>query len=494
VDESTFVARFNKFTEGALAGLDWTNVVAAGGSVTACLLDTHNAGSSSATSSSSASSSSSSSSTAEFSAALASSYSESDVDLFLHGLSSSEANAKLSAVYACLVRTAGEAAESAESAALKGVRRAGRRGDGECSGKVSGAGAILVVRTCNAVTFVCDHPRRHVQVVLRLYASPAEILLGFDVDSCAVCFDGSKVLASPRAVRALQRGANLVDTGRRSYTYETRLLKYAKRGFAVAVPGLDRKRVDPAVLGARKFNEVAGLARLLLLEHKLSAQVRETADAQTQARTTAQTSAVAVAAAAAATTPVSVASLASVLGRTELVGRSEASRGRSYYRNRDGEAEFLHEVRQDNELRERAVKFETSTGLRVEDYNAVFLPWGPDWSGERVSGMLSDKYIYLNGQHGRAGFRVCPCFFYWGLEGVFRDEWHLGKRAQGKKKKARRAEGGAEEEEEGGDRYVIGPLKWLSTNPGRQRIGSFHPHEKDDWEDGAYLPAPVGVL
>ena len=55
--------------------------------------------------------------------------------------------------------------------------------------------------------------------------SPAEILMGFDVDSCAVCFDGARVLAAPRAVRALSRRANVVDLDRRSYTFETRLLK-----------------------------------------------------------------------------------------------------------------------------------------------------------------------------------------------------------------------------------------------------------------------------
>jgi hypothetical protein len=47
-------------------------------------------------------------------------------------------------------------------------------------------GSVLIVRTSNAITFAMDHPRRHVQVILRLYHSPAEILLGFDVDSSAV--------------------------------------------------------------------------------------------------------------------------------------------------------------------------------------------------------------------------------------------------------------------------------------------------------------------
>jgi hypothetical protein len=47
-------------------------------------------------------------------------------------------------------------------------------------------GRVLIVRTSNAITFALDFPRRHVQVILRLYHSPAEILLGFDVDCSAV--------------------------------------------------------------------------------------------------------------------------------------------------------------------------------------------------------------------------------------------------------------------------------------------------------------------
>lgn len=39
------------------------------------------------------------------------------------------------------------------------------------------------------------------------------------------------------------------------------------------------------------------------------------------------------------------------------------------------------------------------------------------------------------------------------------------------------------------DIYVLGPVRWLTDNPGRQMIGSFHPHEADDCEKGAYLKA-----
>ena len=78
-------------------------------------------------------------------------------------------------------------------------------------------------------------------MILRLYSSPAEILIGFDIDSCCVGYDGSRAWALPRAVRALNLRANVTDVTRRSLSYEMRLVKYTKRGFGVVVPELIRE-------------------------------------------------------------------------------------------------------------------------------------------------------------------------------------------------------------------------------------------------------------
>lgn len=82
--------------------------------------------------------------------------------------------------------------------------------------------------------------------------SISEILIGFDIDCCCVAYDGSKVYAIPRSRRAISTHCmymiatlilisllgNLVDLSRRSFTYEDRLLKYARRGFKIAIPGM----------------------------------------------------------------------------------------------------------------------------------------------------------------------------------------------------------------------------------------------------------------
>ena len=81
------------------------------------------------------------------------------------------------------------------------------------------------------------------QIVLRAYSSPAEILMGFDIDSCCFGFDGTRVYGLPRAIRAVVKSQNLIDPSRQSKTYESRLAKYGRRGFAVAVPGFSRQLV-----------------------------------------------------------------------------------------------------------------------------------------------------------------------------------------------------------------------------------------------------------
>jgi hypothetical protein len=102
--------------------------------------------------------------------------SSSDIDIFLWGISASEATTKLSQVGASI---------------CVGVRVAMRVSTAYVSQiharlATANGGRVLIVRTSNAITFAMDFPRRHVQVILRLYLSPAEILLGFDVDCSAV--------------------------------------------------------------------------------------------------------------------------------------------------------------------------------------------------------------------------------------------------------------------------------------------------------------------
>ena len=126
----------------------------------------------------------------------------------------------------------------------------------------------LAFRTAYAISIVSQYPYRHIQIVLRLYSSPAEILMGFDVDSCSCGFDGKQVYMTPRCHQALIRQMNTVDMTRRSPTYELRLAKYADRGFEVEVPMLQREKIDRQVESAlfERMNKIVEAIHFLRIE------------------------------------------------------------------------------------------------------------------------------------------------------------------------------------------------------------------------------------
>ncbi|KAF7964563.1 hypothetical protein HWV62_5684 [Athelia sp. TMB] len=210
------------FTEGmGMLELNWSNVIAAGGSVLSCLSPLPNRMEPSE-------------------AAIkhhyrSQAYATSDIDLFLWGLSPEEAEAKIIAIYAGIRRSAPSDVD------------------------------MVCVRNKHTVSIYSQYPRRVIQIVLRLYQSPAEVLAGFDIDASCCAYDGDRVWASPRAVIALMRQCNTVDMTRRSPSYEFRLAKYSRRGFEVYVPSLRRSDIDLRIYG-RSVSSVAGLARLLILE------------------------------------------------------------------------------------------------------------------------------------------------------------------------------------------------------------------------------------
>eukprot|EP01113_Clastostelium_recurvatum_P045547 TRINITY_DN7836_c0_g1_i1.p1 TRINITY_DN7836_c0_g1~~TRINITY_DN7836_c0_g1_i1.p1 ORF type:complete len:668 (+),score=164.58 TRINITY_DN7836_c0_g1_i1:112-2004(+) len=219
VTHEEFINNFNVFSSRQLTGLDWNNVFVAGGSVLAALMPPP-----------------SGLDIWEYFHAFA--FRASDIDIFIYGLTIEEANRKLVDIFNQIQKHT--------------------------------PSPLVAFRTAHCITLVSAFPYRHIQLILRLYQSPAEILAGFDVDCCSVGFDGLRVWSTSRAARSLKLQYNLVDLSRRSPSYEHRLFKYSRRGFSVAVPGFNRARVKPAILRfySTKYalSQHRGLARLLILE------------------------------------------------------------------------------------------------------------------------------------------------------------------------------------------------------------------------------------
>eukprot|EP00708_Paratrimastix_pyriformis_P002063 GAFH01000801.1.p1 GENE.GAFH01000801.1~~GAFH01000801.1.p1 ORF type:complete len:916 (-),score=370.20 GAFH01000801.1:143-2854(-) len=197
-NKDTFMNRFHATHGGALDGMDWSNMVVAGGSVLMSLIITPP---------SARQRSDPDAVALEF---------VNDVDIFLYGLDPDQAMRKIKAIEAFLRKKQEE---------------------------MHPEGEFLVVRTHHALTFQPEGMPK-VQVILRLYQSPSEVLYGFDIDCVSVLYDGQDVWAMPRALRAIQTHCNLFDLGRVNITFNQRIVKYARRGFALAVPGFTWERVD----------------------------------------------------------------------------------------------------------------------------------------------------------------------------------------------------------------------------------------------------------
>ncbi|KAJ7062801.1 ankyrin repeat protein [Mycena amicta] len=123
-------------------------------------------------------------------------YPTSDIDLFLWGMTPEQAEAKIVQIYEAV--------------------------------RDSVPWDVTCVRTKHTISIHSQYPYRSVQIVLRLYSSPAEILAGFDIDAPCVLYNGSRVYANPRALVAMMRQCNTVDMSRRSPSYEVRLAKYKR--------------------------------------------------------------------------------------------------------------------------------------------------------------------------------------------------------------------------------------------------------------------------
>lgn len=82
------------------------------------------------------------------------------------------------------------------------------------------------------------------QIIFRIYKTKSEILHGFDIGSSAIGFDGKDILFTELSKFSYEYGANIIDTTRRSTTYEKRLRKYFDRGFDIIMPKFDPSKVD----------------------------------------------------------------------------------------------------------------------------------------------------------------------------------------------------------------------------------------------------------
>lgn len=149
---AAFKKHFDRMSDKLLQDLDWSNVLAAGGIVLGALLcsNQHH-------------------------------WKSSDLDIYIYGLSPADANKKIQHIFQTF------------SANLPPGTR------------------TFAVRNSKTITFYAKYPLRRIQIVLKLVRSPREVLLNFDLDICAMGWDGSNLWMLPRAARALESALSLLS-------------------------------------------------------------------------------------------------------------------------------------------------------------------------------------------------------------------------------------------------------------------------------------------
>lgn len=221
VPEAQFRENLARFTGGLLEGLDLSGVIAAGGAVLGCLLPGYSA--------------------EEYEPAVR--------------------DAFLTDVRAAVAAKTGLPCEALEPELLQHGLNGAYTSDIDlfvcgqtqeeaaqrCATLVAGLcrnnGADIVMRSSQAITVLGKGAHRDVQLVFRLYSCPEEVVMGFDIDCASVYYDFAreKVFVTQRALLALNTRTNVLNQTRRSTTYAHRLTKYARRGFAICVPGFTRQ-------------------------------------------------------------------------------------------------------------------------------------------------------------------------------------------------------------------------------------------------------------
>lgn len=82
------------------------------------------------------------------------------------------------------------------------------------------------------------------QFIHRIYPDISSIIGGFDLSICMVAYDGKQVHATPLGFWSINNQSIIIDTKRRSTSFEYRLQKYSMYGFKLIFPGISIKLVQ----------------------------------------------------------------------------------------------------------------------------------------------------------------------------------------------------------------------------------------------------------
>ena len=81
------------------------------------------------------------------------------------------------------------------------------------------------------------------QFIHRIYPDISSIIGGFDLSICMVAYDGKQIYTTPLGAWSIKNMSIIIDTKRRSTSFEHRLRKYSGKGIRLIFPGISHKLV-----------------------------------------------------------------------------------------------------------------------------------------------------------------------------------------------------------------------------------------------------------
>eukprot|EP01124_Arcella_intermedia_P017934 TRINITY_DN2491_c0_g1_i1.p1 TRINITY_DN2491_c0_g1~~TRINITY_DN2491_c0_g1_i1.p1 ORF type:complete len:477 (+),score=140.25 TRINITY_DN2491_c0_g1_i1:90-1433(+) len=103
---------------------------------------------------------------------------------------------------------------------------------------------VFVERSDHVVNVDFGVQKRY-QFILRIYPRIDIFIGGFDIGASMIAFDGVQIYTTQLGAWSLAKKAIIVDTTRRSTSYEYRLEKYTNLSFMLVFPGLDIEKIQP---------------------------------------------------------------------------------------------------------------------------------------------------------------------------------------------------------------------------------------------------------
>ncbi|MFS8158917.1 MAG: hypothetical protein ACMG6E_01650 [Candidatus Roizmanbacteria bacterium] len=121
------------------------------------------------------------------------------------------------------------------------------------------------------VTVVSGGDPIEYQFIHRIYPSVSSIIGGFDLGPCMVAYDGDRFCTTPLGAWSIQNKAIIIDTKRRSPSFEHRIIKYMHLHLRVIFPGLSANFYQLEVANPDDFEFSDKAVQFLIAQKQLAA-------------------------------------------------------------------------------------------------------------------------------------------------------------------------------------------------------------------------------